>query len=178
MPAQEAASHRSPAFINDIAVLSEAALSSSISLSLTRCGSPWWTGLCGSLSVNLWWPVVGFVDFVVDFCWIVVVGGGFCWFVIASCGFFVDFVVNFCWVCGCRWRIWLFFIGLRWPADMVMLCCVFFLICFTLLQTHRVEYFLEHFLWMQTNTEKIYIYFSWNHLHLRIYYNVKCFTSK
>jgi hypothetical protein len=26
------------------------------------------------LSVNLWWPVVGFVDFVVDFGWVVVVG--------------------------------------------------------------------------------------------------------
>jgi hypothetical protein len=29
-----------------------------------------------SLSVNLWWPVVGFVDFVVDFGWVVV--GFFC----------------------------------------------------------------------------------------------------
>jgi hypothetical protein len=26
------------------------------------------------LSVNLWWLVVGFVDFVVDFGWVVVVG--------------------------------------------------------------------------------------------------------
>jgi hypothetical protein len=132
------------------------------SLSLTQCGSPWWPGLRGSLSVNLWWPVVGFVDFVVDFCWIVVVGGGFfllivvgfCWFVMAGCGFFVDFAVDFCWVGGCRWRIWLFFIGLWWPADIVMLCCVFFIIYFTLLQTHCVEYFPEYFLRMQTNTEK------------------------
>jgi hypothetical protein len=101
-------------------MLSEAASSSPISFSLLM----WLTMVAWDsrifLSVNLWWPVVGFVDFMVDFCWVVVVGGGFfllicggfCWFVMAGCGFFVNFVVDFCWVGGCRWRIWLFFIGL------------------------------------------------------------------
>ena len=53
---------------------------------------------------------------------------------------------------------------------------LFIYLFFTLLQTHRVEYFSEHFPRMQTNTEKNY--FSWNHLYLKIFYNVKCFTSK
>jgi hypothetical protein len=33
-------------------------------------------------------------------------------------------------------------------------CGYFLLICFALLQTHHVEYFLEHFLKVQTNTGK------------------------
>ena len=84
-PPQEAASRGSPAFANDISVLSEAASSSPICLSRLM----WLTTMAWasriSLSVNLWWPVVGFVYFVVDFCWFVVVGGGF--FLLIRVGF-------------------------------------------------------------------------------------------
>jgi hypothetical protein len=39
-----------------------------------------------SLFVTLWWPVVGFVDFVVDFCWVVVVGGRFFLLIVVGSG--------------------------------------------------------------------------------------------
>ena len=39
-----------------------------------------------SLCVNLLWPVVGFIDFVVDFCWVVVVGGGFFLLIVVGSG--------------------------------------------------------------------------------------------
>ena len=56
-------------------------------------------------------------------------------------------------------------------------CGFFFLFCFTLLQTHNVEYFSEHFPRMQTNTGKTII-FPENHLHLQTFYGGECFTSK
>jgi hypothetical protein len=55
-------------------------------------------------------------------------------------------------------------------------CGYFLLICFTLLQTHNVEYFLEHFPRVQTNMEKQT--FSVNHLHLQTFYGGEYFTSK
>jgi hypothetical protein len=64
-----------------------------------------------SLSVNLWWPVVGFVDFVMDFGWVVVVGGEF--FLLIGVGFGVGVgwvsVVVGCGGCGFRGWWWVFF---------------------------------------------------------------------
>ena len=84
-PPLEAVSSGSPAFANNISVLSEVALSSLICFSrLMWLTTVAWASRI-SLSVNLWWPVVGFVDFVVDFGWVVVVGGGF--FLLIRVGF-------------------------------------------------------------------------------------------
>ena len=89
-------------------------------LSLSQCGSPWWPGLHESPSLLIcrgvcWFFGGFFVDFVVDFFWVVVAGGGFlllivvgCWFVMADfcwfCGGFRWFVMAscwcFCWFCG------------------------------------------------------------------------------
>jgi apolipoprotein N-acyltransferase len=98
MLAQEAALSRSPDFAGDIAVLSKTASSSPISLFRLMCAMMAWASRI-SLFVNFWWSVVGFVDFVVEFCWFVVAGVGFFFFFFFNCGgfcwIFVDFVVGF-----------------------------------------------------------------------------------
>jgi hypothetical protein len=82
-------------------------------------------------------------------------------------GFWVDFggglargglrgglwwVAGWVWVVG-TWQWWFLFGGFQW-----FWVCVFSLFCFTLLQTHNVEYFSEHFPRMQTNIEKTIIF--------------------
>jgi hypothetical protein len=68
---------------------------------------------------------------------------GFGWLAVMGCG--VDFEVS----CD-GWQWWFPFL-----VDSSGFGCGFFLLfCFTLLQTHNVEYFPKHFPRMQTNTEK------------------------
>ena len=78
-----------------------------------------------SLLVDLWWPVVG--------CGV-------------GCGGWQGWVS----VCCGGWQWWFLFLvdssGFGWGF--------FLLFCFTLLQTHNVEYFSKYFPIMQTNTEK------------------------
>jgi hypothetical protein len=45
-----------------------------------------------------------------------------------------------------------------WWIPVVLDVGFLLLFCFTLLQTHNVEYFPEHFLRTQTNTEKKFIF--------------------
>jgi hypothetical protein len=85
------------------------------------------------------WVVVGLLFVGLPEGWIcgwrwVVVGGGLLWL--------VEFVVGY----GLGWQSWMPF-----P---VILGVGFVLFCFTLLQTHNVKYFLEHFPKVQTNIGK------------------------
>jgi hypothetical protein len=64
---------------------------------------------------------------------------------------------GFGWVAG-----WVWVAGWQWGSFLVdsggFGCGYFLLICFTLLQTHNVEYFLEHFLRVQTNIRKTNVF--------------------
>jgi hypothetical protein len=74
--------------------------------------------------------------FLLGFGW---VSGGFGWLAVVGCGVGLG-----------GWQWWFPFL-----VDSGGFGCGFFLLfCFTLLQTHNVEYFLEHFPRMQTSTEK------------------------
>ena len=101
-------------------------------------------------------------------------------FVVAICGFFNTGDVGFCgggccdlwvtgwlfwWVAGwaARWVAgWVWVAGWQWGSFLVdsggFGCGYFLFICFTLLQTHNVKYFLKHFPRVQTNIEKINVF--------------------
>jgi hypothetical protein len=79
------------------------------------------------------------------------------------CGFLIAFLVVYG---GLRWFMvglqWVSVAGWQWGSFLVdsggLWCGYFLLICFTLLQTHNVKYFLEHFPKVQTNIGKTYVF--------------------
>jgi hypothetical protein len=89
--------------------------------------------------------------------WVVGLQGGFGW----AAGWVAGWVWVGCGV-GCRVVGWVWVTGWQWGLFLVDCCgfrCGYFLlICFTLLQTHNVEYFLEHFPRVQTNTRKTNVF--------------------